>query len=460
MFDEQQPLTLRGLNRIIGNAIRQQFGFRKYWVQAEVAQFKISRGHCYLQLIEKEEVTETICAEARGMIWATTASTLLAKFERETGTPLRDSLQVMCLVEITFHERYGLSLSIHDIDPAYTMGRLEQQRRKNIELLKQEGIYELNRQIDLPAVIQNVAVISSADAKGYEDFMQRLQTHPRQYRLNVTLYKALVQGTQAPADIIRCLLQIENSGRFDAVIIVRGGGSIIDLECFNDYQLARQVALCTLPVITGIGHTTNRSICDEVAAVDCITPTDAAFYLLQRMEVFEDHCLGMYNEILHMADTVIADEQNLLQQHAYALISLSKNLQQQAKEELNDQTFRVRQSAGAILSAGIEWLNNCRLEIYHVSKNKCIQHVHQLELLSQRIKSSLYRRSLKEETFLQLSENRIRLTDPALLLQRGYSYTLYNGKSLTSAAEVNSGDTIITVLKNGRLKSIVSDEKQ
>jgi exodeoxyribonuclease VII large subunit len=178
------------------------------------------------------------------------------------------------------------------------------------------------------------------------------------------------------------------------------------------------------------------------------------------MEAFEDHCLGMYNEILHMADTMINDEQTILQQHAYALITLCKNLQQQAKEELNDQTFRVRQSAGAVLSAGTEWLNNCRLEMYHVSKNKCIQHGHQLELLSQRIKNSVRQRFVSDETFLQLSENRIRLTDPALLLQRGYSYTLFKGKALTSIAEVHSGDLIITVLKNGRLKSIVSDEKQ
>jgi exodeoxyribonuclease VII large subunit len=459
MFEQEQPLTLRGLNRMIGAAIRQQFGFRKFWVQAEVTQFKVSRGHCYLQLIEKEEISETICAEARGMIWATTAGPLLARFEREAGTPLRDQLQILCLVEITFHERYGLSLSIHDIDPAFTMGRLEQQRRKNIELLKKEGIYELNRQIDLPAVIQNIAVISSADAKGYEDFMQRLHSHQRQYRFHVDLYTALVQGTQAPADIIRCLLQIENAGVYDAVIIVRGGGSIVDLECFNDYQLARQVALCAIPVITGIGHTTNRSICDEVAAVDCITPTDAAFFLLQKMEAFEDALLSLFGEILQTASSVIEYEQNTLQQYSYSLISLSKGLQQQAGEDLKDQSFRLRQSAGAILSGAGEWLQSRRMEIYHVSRSRCRELRHELEMITGSLKTAALRITAGEESELKICENRVRLTDPQLLLLRGYSYTLYNGKAVTSAAQVKSGDMITTVLKNGRLKSIVSDGK-
>lgn len=459
MFEAQQPVTLRTLNRIIGSVIRQQFGFQRYWVQSEITSFNIRRGHCYLQLIEKEELTDNICAEAKAMIWANTAATLLAKFKNETGIEFRDQLQVLCLVEVTFHERFGLSLVVHDIDTAYTLGKLEQARRKTIQLLKEEGVYDLNRQLPLPAVIQKIAVISSADAKGYEDFLEKLNGHARGYHFHVTLFSALVQGNQAPGEIIRCLKQIQKEEFYDAVVIVRGGGSIIDLECFNDYQLAREVALCTLPVITGIGHTTNRSICDEVAAADCITPTDVAFFLLNKMEVFEDECIHLVDGIVAYTNSILSDQEIDLNEMIQFLNQTIMNIRQESSEDLQECAFRIRQAVQGTTAAGREWLGGLQLRIQHSVKNYSHYASHELDLNLQRLYHSSRNIIRTQEAGLINSENKIRLTDPSEILKRGYSYTLVNGKLLRSVEDTKNGDVLTTVLNNGSINSIVTNEK-
>jgi exodeoxyribonuclease VII large subunit len=459
MFEAQQPVSLRTLNRIISGVIRQQFGFQRYWVQAEITSFKINRGHCYLQLIEKEELTDNICAEAKGIIWANQAGSVLAKFERETGIALRDQLQVLCMVEVNFHERFGMSLIIHEIDAAFTLGKLEQARRKTIQQLKAEGVYDLNKQLQIPEVIQRIAVISSADAKGFEDFVERLHNHDRGFRFDVKLFAALVQGNQAPGEIISCLLQIQKEEAYDAVIIVRGGGSITDLECFNDYALAREVALCTLPVITGIGHSTNRSICDEVAAVDCITPTDVAYFLLNKMEVFEDECNHLAEGIIAYTNSILATEESSLNEMIFSLKESARRLKQEADTDLQQLSFQLRESITTLTSAGKEWLMAVQMRAGHAVSTSSHHARYELENYLQRIINSTQQTIRISDTDLLNTENKVRLTDPEVILRRGYSYTLVNGKSLTKKEEVVAGDELTTVVSNGRIKSIAIDEK-
>lgn len=459
MFEPQQPVSLRALNRIIAGVIRQQFGFQRYWVQAEITSFNNRRGHCYLQLIEKEEHSDTICAEAKAIIWANNAGVLLNRFERETGMPLRDNLQVLCLVEVNYHERFGMSLIIHDIDAAFTLGKLEQARRKTIELLKQEGVFDLNRQLPIPAVIQKIAIISSEEAKGYEDFLEKLNAHPQQYRFAAKLFPALVQGNQAPAEIIRCIQKIQEEDNFDAVILVRGGGSILDLECFNDYQLAREVALCTIPVITGIGHTTNRSICDEVAAVDCITPTDVAFYLLQRMELFEVDCNHLTDGIIAYTNAILEREENDLRERIYMLSNLTTQIRQAEKEDLQELGYRFKDVSKALTASARESLHQAEFKIRH-STSKHIQSAsHSFDLYQQKLKNAARRVLQINENDLLNTENKIRLTDPAEVLRRGYSYTLVNGKPFTEIQQAKAGDELITVVNNGRITSTVKYEE-
>jgi exodeoxyribonuclease VII large subunit len=241
---------------------------------------------------------------------------------------------------------------------------------------------------------------------------------------------------------------------------VRGGGSITDLECFNDYALAREVALCTIPVITGIGHSTNRSICDEVAAVDCITPTDVAYYLLNKMEVFEDACSHLAEGIIAYTNSILADEESVLSEMIYSLTETARQLKQDADTDLQELGYKLRASITELTSAGKEWLSGVQMRVNH-SVNTTNQHArYELDNYLQRIINGANQIVRINDTDLNNTENKVRLTDPAVILRRGYSYTLVNGKSLTNAHDVKAGDNLTTVISNGRIKSIAIDEKQ
>ena len=310
-------ITLVELQRRIKMTLSEQFAL-PVWVSAEVADLKVNySGHCYLELIEKDHKSENgvPTAQVRAVIWRSSYSRIAAYLEAETGQRLAPGIRILAQVLISYHELYGLSLQITDIDSAYTLGEMEQQRQKTIARLQEEGVWEMNRAVPMPLLVQRLAVVSSAQAAGYQDFCKELDRSG--YRFDLTLFDAVMQGTAAEESILMALGRVaERQEEFDAVVIVRGGGSTTDLNCFNAYRLSSHVAQFPLPVLTGIGHDKDQSVVDMVAHLPLKTPTAVAGWLIERMSSIEEWLEGAVQQlhditIMRMREVELRLEQQL-----------------------------------------------------------------------------------------------------------------------------------------------------
>ena len=308
-------LTLVELQRRIKMTLSEQFAL-PVWVSAEVADLKVNySGHCYLELIEKDHKSENgvPTAQVRAVIWRSSYSRIAAYFEAETGQRLAPGIRILAQALISYHELYGLSLQITDIDSAYTLGEMEQQRQKTIARLQEEGVWEMNRAVPMPLLVQRLAVVSSAQAAGYQDFCKELGRSG--YRFDLTLFDAVMQGTAAEESIRMALGRVaERQEEFDAVVIVRGGGSTTDLNCFNAYRLSSHVAQFPLPVLTGIGHDKDQSVVDMVAHLPLKTPTAVAGWLIERMSSIEEWLEGAAQQLHDITTTRMREAELRLEQ--------------------------------------------------------------------------------------------------------------------------------------------------
>ena len=452
-------MRLSELSAIVAEVFQVNFAAERFWVTAEIIGMKISRGHCYLQLAEKDENAATPKAEFRGNIWSFQYERISQRFFRMTGTPLREQIEVLLLVEVKYHERYGLSLIVHDIDPAYTMGRLEMEKRQTIEKLKKEGIYDHNRNLNLPASLQRIALISAEDSRGYEDFMNRLQTNPYGYTFHVTLYNSLLQGDLAASAIVAQFNRIQSdisTYNYDAVALVRGGGGVSGMECFNNYQLAACIATFPLPVITGIGHHADNSVSDEVAHTKRMTPTDVANFLIEHQAGLEGLLLSYWEQLRDMASEVVRFDKEVIATASHRLGSSAQLQLSKAGRKLDQTAFSLKHLVQGMLINEQHTLEN-------ISENlkKEIHLLQQMEIASieekkHQLKTAITAFFQRHDDALTNSEDHIRLLDPAEVLRRGYSYTLLNGKSISSPEEVKEGDKIITVLHHGEIESTIN----
>jgi exodeoxyribonuclease VII large subunit len=452
-------LKLSELSAIVAGIFRMHFSGERYWVTAEIVGLKISRGHCYLQLVEKDEMGSTPKAEFRGIIWAGTYDRIHPRFVKTTGTPLREQMQVLLQVEVQYHERFGMSLVVQDIDPAFTLGQLEMERRQTIERLRKEGLLERNKSLDLPVSLQRIAVISAEDSKGYEDFVTRLNTNVYGYTFHLTLYTSLLQGDLAAGDILTKLSHIKTDlpvKDFDAVVIVRGGGGASSLECFNNYLLAAGIARFPLPVITGIGHQANKSVVDEVAHTDRMTPTDVANFLIEHQSAFEGTTESYWQQIREMAEEILRYEQEYVATSTHRLSSSVRLDLSKAGRTLDQSAFSLKH-----LLQGRLIHEQHTVEQFHQYLKKELLLFRQLETaaleeITSRLKNGITSFLQSNEQELINNEATVRLLDPAEVLRRGYSYTLYNGKAISNPEDVKDGDRITTVLQQGELQSIVN----
>ena len=286
-MDGNENISLLQLQEMIGEAVSENFP-GAVWVRAEISELKHSRGHCYLTLVEKEEGSALVVAKASAIIWASSFRLLGPYFETTAGSPLASGMNVLVKVRVQYSELYGLSLIICDIDPSYTVGELEAQRLRTVQRLQEEGMFDMNPSLPLAALPRRLAVISSATAAGWRDFVRQLQQNGAPYGFEVELYPALMQGAECPASIVAALDAVAASGKdYDAVLILRGGGGAMDLSCYDDYELAVNVAQFPLPVLTGIGHDHDYHVVDMVAHTNVKTPTALADFLTGRFEEAE-----------------------------------------------------------------------------------------------------------------------------------------------------------------------------
>ena len=404
----------------INKCIRQQMKDAMpglYWVVAEINEIHVnSAGHCFMELIEKAPQGVQITARARANIWAYQFRMLSPYFTSMTGQTLSAGMKVMLQTSVEFHELYGLSLQITDINPAFTTGELAIQRQAVIRQLTDEGVSDMNRELELPLVPQRIAVISSGTAAGYGDFVDQLLHHPRGYAFNHTLFQAVMQGNEAEDSIIRALEDVfKREDEFDAVVLIRGGGSQSDLNCFNSYQLAGCIAQFPLPVITGIGHDRDETVADMVACVPLKTPTAVAEFLIHRAMTLDNLLKELYRQLSDAAMVAIRNPADKLQH-------LSQRLQ-----TIMHSYVRVKDREIHIL----------QVKLANAVQSLLIQKKNQIIWL----------------------EDKLHLLDPVNLLRMGYSITLANGKALRNALMLEEGQLIETILHDGRVESVVRGVK-
>lgn len=347
-MNESRHITLSELQRRVKAALEGQFAL-PLWVSAEISDLKVNySGHCYLELVEKGGENGVPTAQARAVIWRSQYPRVTAYFEAETGQRLAPGLKILAKVLVTYHELYGFSLQITEIDPSFTLGDLERQRQQTIAQLQQDGVWEMNREVAMPVVVQRVAIVSSANAAGYQDFCKELAKSP--YRFETHLFDAFMQGEAAEQSIIDALCRVaDRLEEFDAVVIIRGGGSRSDLNCFNAYRLCSYVAQFPLPVITGIGHDKDTSVADMVAHTALKTPTAVAGWLVERMSGIEG---WLDNAALQLHDGVLRltrAQQLRLEEMAGDLRHLPVGLIRQRQLELEGRSEAFRQAVGAFI---------------------------------------------------------------------------------------------------------------
>ncbi len=430
---ERHALTLYELNSMVREVIEQTFD-RAYWVEAELSEAREVRGHCYMELIQKDVFSPTPVARASAKCWKNTWLPLRSKFERTTGQTLHAGMKLMLLVTANFHEAYGFSWIVQDIDPTYTLGDMARKRQEIIAQLKAEGIFDMQKELALPPLAQRIAVISSEQAAGYGDFCQQLVHNDYGLKFYTTLFPAVMQGEQVEQSIISALNAINDRlDHYDVVVIIRGGGATVDMSGFDTLALAENVANFPLPIITGIGHDRDESVLDMVSHTRVKTPTAAAALLVDHLAALLAHIEGLQNRLLTSVGHRMDQEQSRLSRCAERipmLFSLTKTRQE----------ARLERISTAITQLVERRLDTCR---------------HHLQMLSASLSPLVMRRLSDEHHHLQQLTLRLQSLDPDLLLKRGYSITTFNGKTLRDVSQLHDGDELVTRVQHGTVISIV-----
>lgn len=404
-------LTLYQLNNLVRNTLEDNLQ-GPFWLEAEISEAREVRGHCYMELVQKDELSATPVARASAKCWKNRWTGIKSVFVRATGQLPHAGMKVMLQVSPDFHEAYGFSWIISDIDPAFTLGDMAVRRMEIIRELKAQGVFDMQRQLTLPVFAQRIAVISSANAAGYGDFCNHLADNPYNFKFATRLFAATMQGEQVEESVVVALDAINGvADDFDVVVIIRGGGATADLSGFDTLRLGENVANFPLPVITGIGHDRDESILDMVAWHHVKTPTAAADFLVDNLV-----------KVLTRLDDAAARIANSL---AYRM--------QTEKLRIGRISERIPLLFSTVKTARLANIENLNTRLQQAMKTMFMTRRHKLDLIEQRIKP----------------------LDPKLMLQRGFTITTRNGKILKDVGKLRCGDEIVTITASGSVKSVV-----
>ncbi len=449
-----ERLTLLELNLSVQQALHDGLPGR-FWVTGEISECRLNRnGHCYIELVQKDGDSEKLVAKAQAIIFSFTYRMLRPFFETASGTVLQPGIKVLLNVNVEFHELYGFSLQVHDIDPAYTAGDLAMKKAEIIRRLEKEGVLDMNKQIAEPPVFQRIAVISSETAAGYGDFMDHLVNNEYGFVFYCKLFPALVQGDGAPQSIISALEKIfSRSHLFDAVALIRGGGAQSDLNCFNNYELGFHIAQFPLPVITGIGHERDDTVADCVAFSKQKTPTAVADFFVRHMKTFSDGLDERSGQLTSFALNTINREQKLLSGFVNRCVIVGMKGLSSAERQLDAGQKQMVLSARNILSTSGKKLFLASQRV-NTSLSFRLQHAAgRILTVQSTVKKMVFTvfhsSNMKLDNFAKL----IRLHDPRILLKKGYSITRHNATIVRSADMLNSGDVLETELFNEKINS-------
>ena len=405
-----EAFTLFELNEYIRRVIALNFE-APIWVQCEISQIKESRGHYYLELVQKDESTDQVIAQSSAALWGKSYWFIKKKHGAIVDDLLEDGVELKIKVSVTYHEKFGLKLIIEDIDTSFTIGQVEIKRRKIIEKLQEEGLLNLNSQLSLPPVIQKIAIISSATAAGLQDFLNHLEHNSYGYDFRTKLFESAVQGVKVSAGVVNQLDTIQKTGKYDCVAIIRGGGSRMDLAAFDDYDMAFCIAHFDIPVLIGIGHDVDQTVLDLAGHTSLKTPTAVADFLIQHNMQFEAK----------------------LQQVAHQLQLGTK--------------YRLEKERSALI--------RCSEMIRHLPQRKIDAEIQSLRHFNHQIRSNVLNKIIQSQHALKATQEKIELLDPVNVLKKGYSFTSLNGKMITSSTDLRKGDLINTKFAEGKIESEV-----
>ncbi len=455
---QSQPLSLFELNKKIKEIVKENVE-PTYWVIGEISELKVNAsGHCYLELLEKNEKTDYLKARARATIWSATYRMIRPYFETSTGTRLAAGIKILIRVTVEFHEIYGLSLNIIDIEPSFTVGELARKKQEIINRLTEEGVIDMNKELEFPRLPKRIAVISSKTAAGFGDFKDQLENNEYHFGFHIKLFPAIMQGDETEQTIIRALESIHQYEiLFDVVVIIRGGGSQADLASFNNYRLALHIAQFPLPVLTGIGHEQDETIVDLVAHTSLKTPTAVAEFLISE---FLDE-----DELLDELTAAIAEQvrEKISLENEYVM-KTGIRFSMAVRKLLTNQQLRMESKKNNLESITSNTIANNLQKMKEVSgkirliiKGRMLQAENHLgifkKITGQLSRSGLARMKLN----LTMLEQRNQYLNPSETMKRGYSITRSHGRLIKDGSVLKEGDILETLFHKGKRNSRVMD---
>lgn len=442
---DTKPKRIYTLSEITESITRMfdKFYASPFWIKAEISALNLYpvSGHCFPLMVEKSE--GKVKAQLKATIWKEDLFYITQKFEQVTGEVFREGLEIMFLAYIKFSSQYGLSLQIFDIEPLYTLGEMAREKMKTIELLKSEGAFGKNRELELPLFFKRIAVISVASSKGYNDLIVTLQNNPQGYAVNTSLFPAILQGKGAVESMTRRLKEVKGESHlFDGVVIVRGGGDDVGLSCYDNIHLAREVALFPLPVITGIGHSTNETVTEMVASVNKITPTDVAHHILSGYYEAEQKISVLSQSVKEYSHDLLTEEYRKVVNFKVDLSNLAEWLIKGFKTSVVTIGGKFKPQIKQQVIKNDTKLDQFKQSISFMSFKTIISEINNLNTIDSRLLNSRHQYLFLHNNKLNDYEQYIHFMDPVNILKRGYSILKVNGKLLNESNKALPGDEL------------------
>ncbi|MFO7863083.1 MAG: exodeoxyribonuclease VII large subunit [Salinivirgaceae bacterium] len=455
-------LSLAELNNLLRDIIEANFP-EELWVVAEISELNVNaRGHCYIDLIERDELSKKIIARQRGTVWAFQYRLVKGHFESITGQELTSGLKVLVKVRVNYHVLYGLSLNVVDIDPTYTIGDQARHRELILQQLEEDGVLDMNKEMALADVPQRVAVISSETAAGYGDFVEHLTKNPYGYQFTIELFAASMQGEQTSPSVVAALEAVYNrEEEFHAVLIIRGGGAKAELVAFDDYNIAFMVSQSPIPVLTGIGHERDQSVTDMVAWQAFKTPTAVADFLLEKMAAFEQSIDNMASVAFQSVRQKLEQSNYHLQQQQAALLGAVKTFHTDKRHALE----RFASQTGYAVDKQMQ-LHKSRLKTQSATIKQAVfltigRHAMQFDKYRYDTEAATRRYFSEQYHKLSVFQEIAMQNRPEKLLKGGYGYVTRNGHRVASVDQLAVNDEINIAFIDGVVGTrVVSKSKK
>ena len=458
MAEEIEIFTLKQVVSSIKKTIEERYA-RLYWVKAEMHKLnQYPSGHCFPELLQKED--GKIVAEMRGTIWKQQFEKINARFIQIAKEPLKEDTTLLMQVRISFHETYGLSLQILDIDPNYTLGELQREREETLKRLQKEGLINKNQQLEFPVLPKRIAVISADSSKGLSDFNKVLERNDWGYNYFTMLFPAYLQGDMAAGSIGNQLSRIEKvKHHFDVVVIVRGGGGEVGLSCYNNYELCKAIAMFPLPILTGIGHSTNLTVAEMIAYRNAITPTELGEFFIQAFHNFSVPVKESIQRLKIFSKQFFEKRQAAFDKVVTAISYVTRNRLLNTKQELGVLGHELKINSNRTLGKTHHSLQSEQYKVMNNARVLLSEHKGELRSIISQLPRAFDNTLDRQRGMLENLEQSIRLMDPIKVLKRGYSITTLHGKSINLENDVKIGDTILTKTADFELISLVQEKK-